>query len=172
MQTTVPGVAQTTDDGGIICIRFVRAGRPRARRGRARLAFCRSKSQPSAPEHCGREFSGRRNSAVTAERRPLECKKTPVRYIFVTGAAKGVRGKAFGLSPEWREAPRGAGRGADRAAKPRIKKPFSWVSCVSWFQKTANVTSRRGRRRRASARRRSRGIRPTPPQAFLHRSSA
>jgi hypothetical protein len=37
-------------------IRLLRAGCPRARRGRARLAFCRSKSKPSAPEHCDREF--------------------------------------------------------------------------------------------------------------------
>ena len=102
VQTPVRGIAQITANVGIIRTRFVRAGRPRARRGRARYKGsrvaksclqtkkrlsrgtgghwigydsarpktfelsaatgggtfepkCRSKSQPSAPEHCGRE---------------------------------------------------------------------------------------------------------------------
>ena len=122
--TPIRGIAYSTAIVGLIHSRFMRAGRPRARRGRARIAFCRSKSNPSAPEHCGRERSVCRNFAAGAERRPCECKKTPIRYIFVTGAEKGVRGKAPGLFPEGAHRAPGVRGGAWRsqAVKPCIKK--------------------------------------------------
>ena len=100
LQTPVRGNAKTTYDGRLVHTRFVRGGRRRARRGRARFDFCKAKSKPSAPEHCGREFSGRRNYAVTAERRPLKFKGVSANQLaLLAEAAKGARGKAKGFSP-------------------------------------------------------------------------
>ena len=64
------------------------------------MAFCRSKSQPSAPEHCGRERSARRNDAAGAERRPCEFKGSSANQLaLLAEAAKGARGKAKGFPP-------------------------------------------------------------------------
>ena len=98
--TSVRGIAYSTPNVGLSHTRLLRGGCRRARRGRARLDFCQSKSKPSAPEHCGREFSGHRNDAVTAERRPCEFKGMSANEpAFLAEAAKGVRGKAQGFSP-------------------------------------------------------------------------
>ena len=139
---SVRGIAHSTPNVGFIHTRFVRAGCPRARRGRARSAFCRSKRRPSAPEHCGREFSGRRNSAVTAERRPLECKKNARQVYLCHRRRKRGSGESAWAFP--RMARNASGFGAGRG-KPRRKAPHQIAANDRLgFTLTRSTNRRRG----------------------------
>ena len=103
--------------------RYVRGGRRRARRGRARLSPSRrggegTKSRVPPSIKAASEAVAVSHTAA-AERRPLECKKRYWRLAFSPAPQKGGGEKRRGVSP-WGapQAPRGAGRGA---AEPRRK---------------------------------------------------